>query len=341
VIADGRKGRNVVDLMAASDDNLGTYGAPPGKYRQSTHGNARVFTDSNGTSFAKFTCAGSAGCHGSRNSLLSYTVNDNITTDTVTGISTDGPDYVDSYVRRVGIAAISGAHHNSYDGAKADATVPAASVHNGQLVADGYRFIPGLKGYGNEAARWQNVDANSHNEYFGNSASITGSCSVCHDDTGMPAGGSHLTTTGIMKVPNQSMSGFCSTCHGNFHTSGNNTDLVEGGYGGGQNGVSGAFLRHPSDYVLPTSGEYSAYTTYSLTAPVARPAITAGMTASATVTPGTDMVMCMSCHMAHGSQYDAMLRFDYTEQQAGNAGLGLDVGCLACHTSKGILPENR
>jgi len=34
-----------------------------------------------------------------------------------------------------------------------------------------------------------------------------------------------------------SMSGFCSTCHGNFHSSGASGDYVD-------NGVSGAFLRH-------------------------------------------------------------------------------------------------
>jgi hypothetical protein len=36
-----------------------------------------------------------------------------------------------------------------------------------------------------------------------------------------------------------------------------------------------------------------------------------------------------------------MLRFDYAEQTAGNAATGLGKGCLACHTEKGILPENR
>jgi hypothetical protein len=45
--------------------------------------------------------------------------------------------------------------------------------------------------------------------------------------------------------------------------------------------------------------------------------------------------------MAHASPYDAMLRFDYTDQQAGNASAGLGAGCLACHTTKGILPGDR
>jgi Zn-finger protein len=337
VITDGRKGHNVIDLMAASTDNLGTYGAPPGKYRPSTHGGAHVFTDSANTSFAKFTCAGSGGCHGTRNQALSAFLNTNITGDTVSG-TFDGPDFYENGVRRVGIAAISGAHHASQDGIKNPAQI-AEGTHSGAEVAAGYRFIPGLKGAGNETARWQNVDASNHNEYYGNAAKLPGSgCGVCHLGSGLSVG-SHLYLTGKIQVPNQSVSGFCGTCHGAFHSVGAAGNTLESSDAQGPNGVSGAFLRHPSDYVIPSTGEYSAYTAYSLTAPVARPDITAGV--SGTVTPGTDMVMCMSCHMAHGSQYDAMLRFDYTEQQAGNAAAGLGVGCLACHTSKGILPENR
>ena len=133
--------------------------------------------------------------------------------------------------------------------------------------------------------------------------------------------------------------GMCTTCHGYFHAAGGtgaDADLTN-------NGVSGAFLRHPSDYVIPSTGEYSAYTTYDPTAPVARPTVVSS--ASATVQPGTDLVMCLTCHAAHGTAYDYMLRFDYTTMTAGFYG---DIptaqaagGCLACHTTKGVLPVNR
>jgi len=245
--------------------------------------------------------------------------------------------------RRTGIAAISGAHHNSTDGAKTsdgynthavDGSDPA--IHDGATVAAGYRFIPGLKGYGNEAARWQNVDSASHNEYYGDAAGESvgdaAGCGTCHIQDNVNGGdGSRAALGSTLRVPNNSMSGFCATCHGVFHSMGS------------ENGTSGAFLRHPSDWVIPNSGEYAAYTSYDITAPVARTSVLSG--ASATVAPGTDLVMCLSCHEAHATPYDYMLRFNYTYDGTGTmkAGAYIDQataqaegGCLACHTTKGV-----
>jgi hypothetical protein len=244
------------------------------------------------------------------------------------------------YTKRTGMAAISGAHHNSYDGVKDTTGYGTNAHHDGQVVADGYRFIPGLKGFGNLTNRWENNDAD-HNEYYGESGGSGSGCGACHQtghgdtDTGNAGASSRMTFDSTIKVPNNSMSGFCTTCHGMFH-SGGGGDLAS-------NGVSGAFLRHPSDYVIPNDGrEYADYTIYTATAPVARPDISGysggGDTA---VAPGTDMVMCLSCHKAHGSQEDYMLRFNYADQQAGDASAGLGIGCLACHTEKGIFPEAR
>ena len=328
-LSSNRKGHNVVDLFAGGDTNGGTYNTPPGKYRASTH--TGVFTAT--TPFDLFTCAGAAGCHGTRSQMLSGSTADwdaNATTaNTFQG------------VKRTGIASISGAHHNSYDGSKAaavNATSEADALHDGQRVADGYRFIPGLKGYGNEAARWQNVNATSHNEYFGDSDGLSVSgCGNCHIEGHDGGLSSRMAFNSTLKVPENSMSGFCATCHGSFHSAGDNNGTISNT---GGNGTSSAFLRHPSDYVIKEAGEYAAYNAYDLTAPVARPL--AGLAGpSGLVTGGTDMVMCLSCHQAHASQYDAMLRFDYAEQTAGNAVTGLGKGCLACHTEKGILPENR
>jgi len=87
--------------------------------------------------------------------------------------------------------------------------------------------------------------------------------------------------------------------------------------------------------VIPASGEYSFIsTTYNADVPVARTAaVLSGYTsATDTVTPGSDMVMCLSCHVAHGSPYDDMLRWDYSGMIAGS---GSDTdGCFACHTNK-------
>jgi hypothetical protein len=334
------KGHNVIDLTPADGHNgsmiEGTevvLGAPPGNAHASHHGlDAGVFSVTD--SFDQFTCAGARGCHGTRSQLLSGATVDNGTANNYEG------------VRRTGIAAISGAHHNSYDGAKtSDGYVgdgaghgDATTVHDGQMVADGYRFIPGLKAYGNEAPRWQNVDASSHNEYFataGNTVGESAGCGTCHLQATTINGNWGLSArAGInstMPVPGNDMSGFCGTCHGVFHSAGT------------ENGTSGAFLRHPSDWVIPATGEYAAYTSYDITAPVARPAVATA--ASATVTPGTDMVMCLSCHAAHATENDYMLRFDYSVQTAGAyadiATAQAVGGCQACHTTKGVLPENR
>ena len=327
--ASPRKGHNVIDLSTADNNGEAGLTVPPGMWHgTTTHSGAARFTMDGGF-LANFTCAGSAGCHGTRNQALSADVNANIVTDTNTGITSDGPDFYENAVRRSGIPAISGAHHNSFDGAKDAGNATAAKVHDGAYVASGYRFIPGLKSYGNETNRWQNNSSTDHNEYYGNTAPIElTSCGNCHQNGSSSSTASHLYLDGYLKVPNESVSGFCVTCHGEFHSTGN-----------GANGSSTAFLRHPSDYVLPDRGEYADYTTYNITAPVARNAVATSI--SDQVNAGSDLVMCMSCHMAHASQYDAMLRFNYDQQQAGNATAGLDTGCLACHTSKGILPEAR
>jgi len=324
-----KKGHNVADLFAGGDVNGGTYGVPPGKYRQSTHG--PVFSDT--TPFDKFTCAGSGGCHGTRSQLFSGTINDNDTTDT-------GDDFFVGEQRR-GLTAIRGAHHANYDGLKDSIGYISPQVHDGQIVADGYRFIPGLKGYGNETARWQNVSPTSHNEYYGKSGGLLISgCETCHIQ-GSEAGMSpYLSLDSVLIVPNNSMSGFCTTCHGSFHSAADGNYLMAEG-SGSNNGVSGSFLRHPSDYLIPQKGEYSAYTSLTLSALVARPDLTGFDGTDDTVNPGTDLVMCLSCHLAHASEHDAMLRFDYDGQTAGTATDGLGIGCLACHTTKGILPQNR
>jgi len=346
-----RKGHNVVDLVSAETDM--DLDQPPGfRHKTSEIGSGGFDVDN-------FTCAGSMGCHGYRGQLLT-TIAPDPTCDPEFCIHISGPDIGlpcsdeqcnGATIFRTGVAALSGidgfpttelkrgAHHSNYEGLKNDGVDP--DFYDSPL-AHSYRFIRSLRGYGNEVDRWQNVDEDSHNEYVGGyedtvigdilkntDFGTTSSCSRCHVGGSIGAVNSRLTT------PGQSITGFCMTCHGSFHSS------------GVTNGTSGAFLRHPSDWVIPDRDEYAAYTTYDVSAPVARPhsVFVDGITPSATVTPGTDLVMCLSCHVAHAAPYDYMLRFDYAGMTAGGyadiATATAEGGCLACHTAKGVLPENR
>jgi hypothetical protein len=205
--------------------------------------------------------------------------------------------------RRATGVVMSGAHHQNVDG-KLDT---ADEVYNS------YRFLMGVKGFENNGSKpWENFDANNHNEYFGATTPMTfggANCNICHQGSGIyPANGT--------------ISGFCGTCHREFH-------VVEG-IGGD---TISPFTRHPTDVLLPGTGEYAGYNgagnPYSVEAPVARTTVPDSI--GNTVIPGTDVVMCLSCHMAHASDYPDMLRWDYDTMIAGGGGSG---GCFTCHTTK-------
>jgi hypothetical protein len=217
-------------------------------------------------------------------------------------IGCHGNRYDDTH-QTTGIPMIKGAHHQNVDG-KCDT---ADQVYNS------YRFLLGVKGLENTTDKWQNKDQNSHNEYYGVTAPMNvdqsgGDCSNCHNVSGV-------------QPSNHTISGFCATCHGQFHAQ------ASVGYG------SSAFIRHPTDIILPNSGEYLAYTTYSVEAPVARQTVFDSI--SPTVQPGADVVMCLSCHAAHATPYADMLRWNYNGMVAGGGGSG---GCFTCHTQKNQTP---
>jgi hypothetical protein len=176
------------------------------------------------------------------------------------------------------------------------------------LEANGYfRFLSGHMsgdGYGVEGIEdsdWQyTVAAADHNEYLGEEISLT-------------------SAGGFTNILENTMTAYCTGCHGNFHT---------------QLDTNSDWIRHPSDAVIPSTAgsEYAAYTVYDPIAPVARPDLTT-IGAAGTVVPGTDMVMCLSCHRAHGSPNDDMLRWDYSGMVAGGGGAD-GTGCFVCHTAK-------
>lgn len=125
------------------------------------------------------------------------------------------------------------------------------------------------------------------------------------------------------------MTAYCTGCHGLFHSD---------QHQGEDEASSDPWIRHPSDAVIPSTAgsEYAAMSTlYNPNVPVARPSGHSVWTSgpSATVAAGTDMVMCLSCHVAHGSPYDDMLRWDYDSDMIAGGGSNT-TGCFVCHTKK-------
>jgi len=176
-----------------------------------------------------------------------------------------------------------------------------------------YRFLAGhIAGGGKgvigiEHEKWNyGATASSHNEYSGY---------VYYGSFGFDAQDypQRYTTTA-----------YCTGCHGLFHIDQRIGDEVAGN----------PWSRHPSDAIIPNTGEYASIsTTYNPMVPVARDVNTFNWAGgpSSTVTPGSDMVMCLSCHVAHGSPYPDLLRWDYSTMIAGGGSSG---GCFTCHTQK-------
>ncbi|RJX24398.1 MAG: hypothetical protein C4563_00425 [Desulfobulbus sp.] len=184
------------------------------------------------------------------------------------------------------------AHHSNVQG-----TV------DGVTVGGSYRFLLGVKGVEDPDWEWT-VSDQDHNHYAGEVRTV---------ETNLPS--------------QATMSGFCARCHGDFHNaSSGKTSAGEGG----PSGFASPWIRHPNDYDMSAREEYSAYAGYDVRAPVAR--------ASAVMTTGSDgaaganqrIIMCLTCHRAHGSPNNAMLRWNYR----GWPGPGGQDGCQLCHTTK-------
>jgi predicted CXXCH cytochrome family protein len=114
-----------------------------------------------------------------------------------------------------------------------------------------------------------------------------------------------------------SMSSYCGGCHGKFHRD----DFV---------GTASPWVRHPSDILLPQTNEYAAYdpvANYSVEAPVA-------WIDPSNPSRATAVVMCLSCHRAHGSPYADILRWDYAGMIASTTGSTAETGCFTCHRNK-------
>lgn len=207
---------------------------------------------------------------------------------------------------------ISGAHHNNTD---------LTRIATPTGVGDSYRFLHGAVGL--EDIDWQYTKSGAdHNEYTAVTSPVSYECWTCHDGFG--------DYSYSIAPTNGTISYFCATCHGNYHTLTTNVHGIKSGIG---ENTSSPFLRHPTDVVLPSDKdkEYQYYTSYDVNVPVGR---TVPPTApNDTVTPGSDAVICLSCHMTHASNFDDMLRWDYAADCAAGASNSA-CGCFTCHTTK-------
>ncbi len=195
--------------------------------------------------------------------------------------------------------------------------------HHGASVSDGsletaesgwYRFLsghgfngpsgpdPAYGVYGVEDADWEQNPVAGHNSYQG------------FDEYYVSQPG-----TGLDAV--HSITAFCSGCHTDFHSAMTYFFGVPGH-------MESPWLRHPIDFALPTTGEYAGYD------PVLNydPAVPVAWLNPETPATGEAVVMCLSCHTAHGSEYPDMLRWDYDAIIA--QGGASSTGCFRCHSLK-------
>jgi hypothetical protein len=175
---------------------------------------------------------------------------------------------------------------------------------DGSTLATSYRFLSGIQGLGDLKYEYEPT-VNNHNKYYG------------------------IDRSAETETADGTISALCARCHGDYHDGAGN--VVSGSTFGG-----GVWIRHPTNFDMSnalSSAEYAGYNgagnPYSVISPVA--------TSDATDTPynrvlqtGEDaVVMCISCHRAHGSPNNGSLRWDYKSWPGGGYN-----GCAICHTSK-------
>lgn len=113
------------------------------------------------------------------------------------------------------------------------------------------------------------------------------------------------------------VSSLCRRCHNNFHSD------ISG---------SSPWLRHPIDFDMGSTAagsEVRGYgPAYNTEVPVASTDVSSRVSTVSFV--DDTIVTCLSCHRAHGSYYDKLLRWDYFN----SAYVSDTAGCAVCHTSK-------
>ena len=132
----------------------------------------------------------------------------------------------------------------------------------------------------------------------------------------------NIYSAGSVGVTYATVSELCGKCHGIFHGEGIGSDLD------GTKNIAGEWIRHPSDEGLPTSwimgGVYAFDGDDAKNNPFGYD--------NAVYTGNTTQVTCLSCHRAHGTENNDLLRWPYSTQSAGTS--TSDYGCLGCHNKQ-------
>ena len=176
---------------------------------------------------------------------------------------------------------------------------------DGSTLANSFRFLYSVQGFEDQQYEYRPT-YNRHNKYYG----IDRTLETQNDDS--------------------TISSLCAKCHGDFHQG--SGKIASGTFG------SGVWLRHPTDFDMgsaTTSDEYANYNgggadNYSVISPVGTTSKTEEVNRTVLATNGDAIVMCLSCHRAHGTPYQAILRWDY-KAWPGPGGYN---GCAVCHTTK-------
>ncbi len=196
--------------------------------------------------------------------------------------------------------AMSGAHHNN------DMTL----WKDGTTLALSYRFLDGVKGLEDPDYEYLPTSAGHHNKYYGKDRTV---------ETDSAEG---------------TISSLCGQCHGDFHNG--SGEIASGSFG------DGVWLRHPTDFDMGraksrSDEEYKYYNggtgtgnPYSVVSPVATADTTTTLNITVFSKSNDAIVMCLSCHRAHGTPNDAILRWNY-KKWPGTDGYN---GCAICHTTK-------
>ncbi len=292
-------GHNVADLGIAPDANIGL--TPPGWDANTTHYTDAIYGTK--VAYGEATWTHQLTCAGTYGCHGRH--------------GDSAGDILDSF------AGISGAHHSNIYG----------YVNGTGTLGNSYRFLAGIKGYEQDYYEYTSqpdANGNSHNEYYA----------------------VHRTSEDPTTADPHTISYLCAECHGIFHSNVAAYSNVTIGTANGN-----PWLRHPTDFDLlyasnasagvdnNTYNEYRYYnggngtvSNYSMFAPVGADNVTTVVN-TITFDGHHEMVMCISCHRAHGSPYYDILRWDYSSCIANststNSSLMNKCGCMVCHTTKG------